>query len=232
VLVVGDVTPAQVKSLAQKYYGPLQNTAALPAAIRTPEPLHNQPERLNLEDARVSDPVLIRTYNIGLNKSVTPREAAAFNVLASILGSNSQSRLIKQLVRRDQIASSASTGYRGSTDDYGQFTLFASPRSGVDVLELERRIDSILQDVKANGVTWDEVRNAINLEAASDIYARDNAVGLGVLAASVRASGRDLAYIDDVSAALGKLTPADVQAAAQKALDTNTSVTLILRPKH
>jgi zinc protease len=230
-LVVGDVVPAEVKRLANIYFAPLKNTSAVEVVPRPVEPARAQAERLELEDARVSDPGLIRTYNIGLNASVTPREAAAFTVLASIMGSNSQSRLIKRLMREEQMATNVMVGYRGSTDEYGQMTLFASPRSTVDVVELERRIDTMLQEVKEKGVTSAELQDAINTEAAKDIYARDNAVGLGVMAANVRASGRDLKYIDDVSSALAVLTPDDIRAAAQKAFDGNKSVTLIFRPK-
>ena len=92
-------------------------------------------------------------------------------------------------------------------------------------------MDAILQDIKNKGVSPEELAQAINTSEARDIYARDNPVGLGTTAAEVRASGRSLNYIDAVSAALLKLTPADIQLAAQKALDANHSVTLIMRPK-
>ena len=111
------------------------------------------------------------------------------------------------------------------------FYVFGAPRSGVDVGKLEARIDAILQDVKDHGVTPEELQDAINTAAAKDIYARDSAVSLGVTIADVRAAGRELTYIDDVSAAITKLTPQDIQAAAQKVFDTTQSVTLILKPK-
>ena len=231
-LVVGDVKPAEVKGLAEKYFGPLQNKGKPPVVQRNPEPLHAMAERLELEDARVSDPAMIRVYNIGPNSVATPREAAAYALLASITGSNSQSRLIKQLVTQDQLATMMNVSFGGSTNEYGMMYLTAAPRSGVDVLDLEKRVDAILQDVKDHGVTADELAQAINTSEARDIYARDNPVGLGTLAADVRASGRSLKYIDEVSAALLKLTPADIQRAAQKVFDANHSVTLIMRPKH
>lgn len=231
-LVVGDVKPADVKHLAEKYFGPLKNNGNPPVVQRSPEPLHTKAERLELEDARVSDPAMIRIYNIGPNSVTTPREASAYAVLASILGSNSQSRLVKQLVTRDQVATMMSVSFGGSTNEYGMMYVSAAPRSGVDVLDLEKRVDAVLQDVKDKGVTAEELAQAINTSEAKDIYARDNAVGLGTTAADVRASGRSLNYIDAVSAALLKLTPTDIQLAAQKVFDANHSVTLIMRPKH
>jgi zinc protease len=231
-LVVGDVKPTDVKRLAEIYFGPLKNIGKPPAVQRTPEPLHTIAERLELEDARVSDPAMIRIYNIGPNSVTTPREASAYAVLASIMGSNSQSRLIKQLVTRDQVATMISVSFGGSTNEYGMMYVSAAPRTGVDVLALEKQVDAILQDVKDHGVTAEELAQAINTSEAKDIYARDNPVGLGTTAADVRASGRSLNYIDAVSAALLKLTPSDIQRAAQKVFDANHSVTLIMRPKH
>ena len=231
-LVVGDVKPAEVKRLAEQYFGPLHNNGKLPSVRREPEPLHTKPERLEVEDARVSDPAMIRIYNIGPNAATTTKDAAAFAVLASIMGSNSQSRLISQLVTRDQVATMANASFGGSTNEYGMVYLTAAPRSGVDVLDLEKRVDAILQDVKDHGVTAEELAQAINTSEARDIYSRDNPVGLGTTEADVRASGRSLNYIDAVSEALLKLTPTDIQLAAEKVFDANHSVTLIMRPKH
>jgi zinc protease len=230
-LVVGDVQPEAVKRLAEKYYGPLQN-ATKPAVLkRPPEPRRSKADRLELEDERITVPAISRIYNMGLNAGTTAREAAAYQVLASIMGSNSQSRLYKQLITGDQVATSVNTTYRGSTDEYGLFYVFGAPRSGVDVNDLERRIDVILQNVNDHGVTPEELQDAVNTAAAKDIYARDSAVSLGVTAADVRAAGRSLSYVDDVSAAITKLTPQDIQEAAQKVFDATQSVTLILRPK-
>jgi zinc protease len=140
--------------------------------------------------------------------------------------------LIKRLVTQDQVATTVNASFGGSTNEYGMLYLTAAPRSGVDVLDLEKRVDGILQDVKDHGVTKEELAQAIATSEARDIYARDNPVGLGTTAADVRASGRSLNYMDAVSAALLKLTPADIQTAAQKVFDANHSVTLIMRPKH
>ncbi len=230
-LVVGDVLPADVHKLALKYFGPLQNPPATPQVQRPDEPRHNKAERLELEDARISDPIFSRTYNTGLNRKITARDAAAFSVLSSILGANSQSRLVKQLVTRSFTASEAGASFGGSTDDFGLFRIYATPRSGVDVLDLEKRIDAILQDIQKNGISADELQDAKNTSEAKDIYMRDNPVGFGIAVAGVVASGHKISYVDDVHAAVLKLTTDDIRKAAQSALDPLQSVTLIMRPK-
>ncbi len=231
VLVVGDVKPVDVKKLAEKYYGPLKNQDAPAKLKRSAEPQQNAAQRLELEDARISEPLLLRSYNIGTNTSITIKQAAAIDVLASILGSNWQSRLVKQLVTTEQIASSASANFAGSLGDHVQFQIFASPRSGVDMLEIEKRVDAVLQDIIDKGVTPAELQDAKNTAEAASIYARDNPVGFGIAVASVLAAGFKVERIDQADAALAELTVQDIQDAARRVLDMKQSVTMILRPK-
>jgi zinc protease len=231
VLVVGDVAPADVLQLAKKYYGPLKNQQKMRKLARPAEPPQTSAMRLELSDARISDASLFRTYNYGRNADTTPKQAAAYNVLASILGSNSQSRLVKKLVTTDNVASSANANFGGSLDDYGLFQISAQPRRGVDILDLEKTVDAILKDVVEKGVTAEELQNAKNTAEAGNIYMRDNPVGLGIGVASILAAGLKADYLDRISAEVALLTPTDIQQAAQKILNINQSVTLILRPK-
>jgi zinc protease len=231
VLVVGDVEPAGVKILAAKHYGPLKNQQKLLKTTRLAEPLQTEAVRLELDDARLSEASLFRTYNYGSNAETTPKKTAAYNVLASILGSNSQSRLIKKLVTNDNAASTISANFGGSLDDYGLFQISASPRTGIDILDLEKRVDAVLKDVIEKGVTAEELQDAKNTAEAGNIYMRDNPVGLGIGVASILAAGLKADYLDRINAEVALLTPKDIQEAAQKILNIKQSVTLILRPK-
>jgi zinc protease len=231
VLVVGDVVPTDVLKLAQKYYGPLANTAP-PAKLKRPaEPRHVQAEILELEDARISDPFFYRVYNAGTNSDVTQKRAAALSVLASILGSNWQSRLIDQLVTREKIASSVTASYGSSLSGYGQFQFSASPRGNADILDLEKRVDAILQQVINEGVTANELQDAKNTAEAANIYMRDNPIGFGLGVATVLSAGQKADYFETANREMMALTPQDVQDAARSVLDVKQSVTLILRPK-
>jgi zinc protease len=231
VLVVGDVSPTDVKALAEKYYGPLKNQQKMTKGLRPSEPPQTAAQRLELEDARISEPFLLRSYNIGTNTSITIKEAAAIDVLASILGSNWQSRLIKQLITDEQIASSTSANYAGSLGDYVQFQITASPRRGMDIIALEERIDIVLQDIVEKGVTEAELQDAKNAAEAANVFARDNPVGFGLAVATLLAAGFEAARIDQANAALAELTVQDIQDAAKRVLDMKQSVTLILRQK-
>ena len=61
-VVAGDVTPEQVKVLAEKYYGVLKNTFTPEPRVRTPEPEPIAARRVTLIDARAASPVVQRSY--------------------------------------------------------------------------------------------------------------------------------------------------------------------------
>jgi zinc protease len=231
VLVVGDVVPADVKKLAEQYYGPLKNPAFVEQFQRPEEPPRQTAERLDLEDPRIAEAWLLRMYQLGSNRTVTPKDAAAFDVLAHILGSDSQSRLTKQLVTSEAVATSVSAHYGGSIGDYGQFHVSASPRSQVAIEELEKRVDWVLRDIVEKGVSPEELQDTKNAVEAYNIYQRDNPVSLALTIATAMSNGKTSNYLDIVNAQITELTPADIQNAAKSVLNINTSVTLILRPK-
>lgn len=231
VVVVGDVVPSEIKTLAEKYYGPLKNPASVQITDRPAEPMRTSAARLELEDARISEPLMVRIYQMGSNANTTPREAAAYEVLAHILGATWQSRLIKKLVTDEAVASGASASYGGSLDDYGQFQITAAPRSGVDVLAVEQKVDMVLQEISDRGVSEEELRNTQNAIESTNIYQRDNPVGLGLAVATALAAGKKSNYLDVIDSEIMKLTSQDIQNAAKTALNKNASVTLILRPK-
>jgi zinc protease len=231
VLVVGDVVPADVQKLAQKYYGPLKNQSAATKLKRPIEPPHNKAEKLELEDARVSEAFFYRSYRSVSNTDSTPKQAAALSALASIIGSNWKSRLIEQLVTNEKVASSVNTNFELSPKDYGLFQIIASPRSNVEILDVEKRVDAVLQQVIDNGVTEDELQDAKNTAEANDIYMRDDPIGFGIAVATVLSAGLNADYFEVTAEATANLTTKDVQDAARTVLNVKESVTLILRPK-
>ncbi len=60
-VVAGDVTPEEVKALAEKYYAPLKNTADPPPRMRTPEPEPIAARRVAKQDPKVAPPSVQRT---------------------------------------------------------------------------------------------------------------------------------------------------------------------------
>lgn len=231
VMVVGDVRPDEVRKLAEQYYGPLKNPVALPQRQRPTEPLRASAERLELQDGRINDPLLIRKYMVPARTALAPRQAAALEVLSVILGGNSESRLERQLVVGSREAAAADASYNGMGIAYGTYQIFAMPTAGGDVLKLEQRVDNILQDIVKNGVTEDELTWAKNSTLANYIYALDNPTGFAMMIGLAIALGEERRNIFNEDAEISAVSREDVQKAAALVFQSQQHTTLLLRPK-
>ena len=228
-IVAGDIDAAELRPLAEKYYGVIP-ARPVPERHRLVEPPQDAPREVDLADPRVRQPYLIRS---SLAPSFTSGEtvhAYPLEVLAQVLGGTSTSRLYRSLVIAQKVATSAGAYYQGTSLDLTTFRVYASPRPGVSLDDLEAAVDAELGRLKSEPVTADEVRRATSRMVAEAIYARDS------LGTAVRSFGAALATgrtVDDVEAwpeRIGAVTPAEVNAAAAYVLDAGRSVTGRLSP--
>ncbi len=228
-IVAGDIDAAELRPLAEKYYGVIP-ARPVPERHRLVEPPQDAPREVDLSDPRVRQPSLIRSY---LAPSFTAGEtvhAYPLEVLAQVLGGTSTSRLYRSLVIEQKVATSAGAYYHGTSLDQTTFRVYASPRPGVSLNDLEAAVDAELARLKSEPVTADEVRRATSRMTAEAVYARDS------LSTAVRSFGAALATgrtVEDVEAwpeRIGAVTPAEVNAAAAYVLDPGRSVTGRLSP--
>jgi zinc protease len=115
--------------------------------------------------------------------------------------------------------------------DSGKISVYAVSADGVALDKLEAAIDTVLEDVKANGVTPEELQRAQKAYIAEYIYESDNQSSLARRYGWGLVVGRTIAQIDEWPARIAKVTRAEVQAAARKYLDVKKSVTGTLRPE-
>ena len=121
VVIAGDVTAAEVKALADKTYGKVQQRATIGPRVRPQEPAPEAVRRVTLADPRVAQPSLQRSYLVPSYASAKPTEAEALDLLAHVLGTGSTSRLYRVLVAEKNIATSAGAWYQGAALDATRF---------------------------------------------------------------------------------------------------------------
>jgi zinc protease len=230
IVVAGDVTTPEVKALAEKYYGPLQNTAAVERRVRPAEPEPVAARRLTLTDPRVAQPSFQRTYLAPSYSTGEGREALALDVLAQVLGGGSTSRLYQKLVVEQKIASYAGAWYSGDALDWGSFGVYGGPNPGGDPAAVEVSTDAVLADVLAQGITPDELARAKHSLIAETVYARDSQSRLARIFGTALMIGTTVGQVMSYPAEMEKVTTDDVMAAARKVVDLRRSVTGILLP--
>lgn len=177
-VVAGDVTPEEVRTLAEQHYGVITPTGTV-TAERKWQPVTQLAETqlLTHEDPKVRQPGWSRYYT-GMSQRRQPADALALDVGLEILGGGMTSRLYQSLVEQQQLAISANAYAWTTLHDEGPAVLSASPAPGVTLDALETALMAEVEKVLAEGFTEAEVIRARNKLAADAIYARDSQSGM------------------------------------------------------
>ncbi len=230
-IVAGDVTPDEVKTLAERYYGPLKNRRPPAERQRAEEPPANAERRVTMQDARASAPSWQREYLTPAARHLPQREELALSLLAEIIGGSSQSRFYQTLNLDKKLAAYSGAWFDADQLDHGGFGVYAAPNPGVSVEALEAEIDAILADVAARGVTQEELDRSRNAMIASSVYLLDSQDKLARLFGVALATGQTTDDVLNWDNDLATVTVEDVNKAARSVLDRRASVTGLLLPE-
>jgi zinc protease len=156
VAIVGDFDPATTKTLVKKYFGDISRGKPIPRPKVAPVTLTAE-KRLTFEDKAVtSSPRLFITWP---TVSVRSDDQYALDVLQSVLFGSRTARLTKELVYDRQLAASVGGG-QNTMEDAGQFGITVTPRPNASLTQLEVITDSVIDKLKREGPTADEIARA------------------------------------------------------------------------
>ncbi len=230
VLVIsGDVTTEQVKTLATKYYGPIPRRA-VPQRQRVEEPAKVASARLTMKNPRVTQINWSRQYLAPSYRVGDTKYAYALQVLAEVLGGSAASPLYKGLVIDRTLATSAGASYDPNMFDLATFGFSATLKNGVSVEDFETALDGIVKQALEGGITAEQVDRAKQRMMSNAIYARDSVAGPARIVGMALALGRSLNDIQSWPDKIGAVTLDEVRAAAQSILHDDTAITGILMP--
>ncbi|MCP3063427.1 insulinase family protein [Myxococcus sp. K38C18041901] len=153
--VVGDFDVAKTKALIEKYFGSL--------------PSHPKPTRPTVAPVKLTKPVVIRHEERiaqlpllsmqWLTPAYFEQGDATADVLATALGTGKASRLYRRLVLDKQLAQSVDVTQQ-SQGAQSVFTLNVVARPGVSTDTIQKEVDAVLDDVRKNGITAEEIQRA------------------------------------------------------------------------
>ena len=225
VVVAGDVSPEEVKADAEETYGKIAPRAEIAPRRRPREPMQEAPRTVTLADARVEQPSLNRYYLAPSRTTAKPGESEALEVLAHVLGNGANSRFYRRLVVEKGVALDAGAYYAPTALDYGKFGVYAAPKPGKTLHDVEAAIDGILADVSEHGITADELTLAKNRLIADAVYAQDNQAALARWYGAALATGETVDMVRDWPTRIRAVTADAVRQAARTWLDRRASVT-------
>jgi predicted Zn-dependent peptidase len=227
IAVVGDIKPAEVLAVVEKYFGKIP-AQTLPAYAITEEPSQSGERRV--ETLFAADPKMI----IGYHKPPPPAQADyVFDLIESILTRGRTSRLFKSLVQEKHLAQSiqAANGLPGARYA-NQFTFFVTPRHPNTCAELELAIDSEIEKLKTEPVTDLELEKVKNQLRADFIRGLDSNAGLSGMLSYYEALLGNYRYLTGYISMIDKITPEEIQQTARTYLtrENRTVATLVRKP--
>lgn len=229
-VVAGDVDAAELRPLAERYFGRLRPTEDLPARVWPRDPAPVGPMRLTHTDDKVRQPSLSRIYPSISYTTGEGRQAHALDVALEILGGSETSRMYRTLVEERRLAVSA--GASGDTAGIGggSVSVYATPAEGVSLETLEAAVDEVIATYLRDGPTEAEVTRAKSRLSAAAVYARDSQESLANIYGSSLAEGETIDHIVAWPDLIEAVTVEDASAIVRETLNINASVTGWLLP--
>ncbi|MEM6729195.1 MAG: pitrilysin family protein [Pseudomonadota bacterium] len=225
-VVAGDVSPDEVRALAETYYGVIPANPDIAERVRPGEPVQLAERRLVLRDARVAQPYVMRSYLAEPRRSGSQRDAAALQLLANVLGSSGATSVLGEALEFDQqIAVYTSAFYDAVSLDASTFNLVAVPARGVSLQEVENAMDAEIAAFIERGVDEEQLERLKAQWRASDIYSLDD---VGALARRYGGALTQGLTVEDVQAwpdVIQSITGEEIIAAAEMVFDRNRAVT-------
>jgi len=228
-IVAGDVTTAQVKALAEKYYGVIPSRP-VPVRERVGEPPKVAAARLTMKSPRVTEISWTREYLAPSYHRGDKQFAYALQVLAEVLGGSAASPLYKELVIERKLALGVNAFYDPNAFDLATFGFSARLKSGTSVEEFEAALEKIVRSALDHGITNDEVERAKARMRSSAAYARDSLAGPARMVGAALAIGRSLDDVESWPDRIGAVTLDQVYEAAKLVIHDDIAVTGVLSP--
>ncbi|WP_068545486.1 M16 family metallopeptidase [Thalassotalea crassostreae] len=217
VTIAGRFDKEKTKALVEKHFGAIAKPEKPIEPLYTVEPTQDGERTINIR--RVGNlPIVGLSYH---TPSALHAEAGALQILTEILGDATRGRLQKSLVEKG-IATSASN-FTFDLKDSSQFLLFVEGNKDSDIAVMEDELINIVENLKDNPITQQEVDLAKAKMARQIEQALRSVTGVGMALSEYISLGdyRQAFYSRDVVA---RTTLEQVQAAEKYLIRSNRTV--------
>lgn len=224
-VVAGNVKTAQVKQLAEKWFGDIPSGEKYIRNIPA-EPKQTAPRRKEVR----ADVPLDAFYKCWHMDSRLEKGYFAADLITEVLGGGGSSRLFQKLVKEQQLFSNIECFHFGTVDK-GLLTIEGKLVKGVSIEAAEKAVMEIVEELKEKGITEKELTKIQNKTEAAiafedmSVMARANSLAFYELLGDAELFNTDREQYFAITAD-------DIKAYSQKIFDENNSNTLYYRSGH
>jgi zinc protease len=228
-VVAGDVDPATVKALADRYFAPIP-THDVPKVPPARE-LETPGDRRMTLHAAVKVPVLYLAYNVPSLHTAKPGEAEAIRMMVGVLDEGMSARLETRLVREQRVAAAVSSGYDAFDRGDTLFMISAIPAAGRTLDELEKALLAEIEKLKTDAISADDLQRIYAGYLSGEVFQRDSVQSQASSIGALVSSGYRWQEQEEWPERLKKVTVDQVHQAAQTYLTPSRRSLLQLLPE-
>lgn len=239
VVVAGDVNPAQVRRLAEKYYGVLP-ARAVPVRKPREEPVQSGVRRMDFK-APAEQAYITLAFKVPGLQSLADKpsdtqagdsDALALTVLAAVLDGYSGARLERALTQGDNRVADRAGADNGLWGRGPQlFTLEGVPAQGKTAAQVELALREQVSRIARDGVTEAELNRVKTQWVASEVYKLDSVFNQARELGSNWVQGLPLDADEQLIARLRAVTAEQVKAVAGKYFGDDQLTVAVLQPQ-
>ncbi len=225
-VIAGDFDPKEAEKLVKKYFEPIPKGNDIKRP-NPPTPKLEKEVRFEMEDSVQLPRVYMTWHTVPQYTTDEP----ALDILSNILSSGRGSRLQSKLVYDKQIAQTVFASH-GTREISGTFqTVATASRKDASLEELEKEINAELERIKKEPPTAEEMNRALNAIESSTIFSLQTILGKANQMNGYAVFLNKPNFFQEDLDRYRKVTPADVQKAAQKYLTDNRLILTVIPRK-
>ncbi|MDN5936576.1 MAG: insulinase family protein, partial [Nitrosospira sp.] len=172
--IAGDVDPEAMKALAKQYFGAWEGGEE-PPPVRIVEPEQLGEKRVILRES--TQPFVVIGYH---RPSLYSEDQAVYSILQDVLTEGRTSRMYQQLVTSGlALQVQVIPSYPGSKFP-SLFVIFGIPSGETTAVALEKAIYKVLESIKTEGITQEELKRANTRTRADFIHGLDDNQNLAI----------------------------------------------------
>ncbi len=228
-VVVGDVNPENVFSMAEQYFGGLEGR---PVKASKPRLEHPQTGTRRVAVKAIAKlPYIMLGYKVpSLATAEEDWEPYALSVLAAVLDGGRSARLSKKLVREKELVSGAGAGYNIFSRYPTLFLFDATPTEKHSIEEVELALYGEIKDIQENLVSEKELKRVKAQVIASEVYQQDSIQRQATVIGSLETVGLGWQLMEEYNQRINEITAAQVREVARKYLVEEGLTVAVLQP--